>query len=229
MPLHLPSRGAPSGVRRSTRVRRRAAAVLTVCAVAVTVSANAPTAATADPTTPGSATSKAAQADIGAGLALAPNSVTLLPDPNIQAALTLLGLGGVTSLTNSLTSGIVTPLVNALTALPSSILNSLVTSITNAGLRADSPTSQQPRPTDGSYPTCGQQGWTSGSGGDCYSGLPALGTPGLLSVSTGLAQGYATGTTRVTSRPPTSRIRSSTSSASGWATSAWWIRPRRAR
>lgn len=91
----------------------------------------------------------------------------------------------------SLTTNLINPLVNGLTALPQSLVNSLVSGLAGTSLQADNPASQQQRPATGTYPTCGQQGWSST---DCYGPLtPSISAAPALTVSTGATQGYATG------------------------------------
>jgi hypothetical protein len=157
----------------SRRTRVLALTVVVLTTVATLAASGVSGGAAADPTIPpGTAVSQAAEVDAGA-ISVSP-SVTLL--------------GGAidgTALLGSLT----TALVNPLLALPNALTSNLAGSLVGAGLQANSPTGIQPRPTSG-YPTCGQSGWTSA---DCYGPLiPAVSAPGLVTLNTGVVQGYAT-------------------------------------
>jgi hypothetical protein len=114
------------------------------------------------------------------------------------AALAIPGTGITTTTTTSglayvlggVFTGVVDPLINAVVAIPQQVLSQAVSSLTGAGLQADNPSGQQTRPSSG-YPDCSTNGWTAS---DCFGPLlPSIGIPPLIALSTGAAQGYATG------------------------------------
>ena len=133
---------------------------------------------------PGTAASSASGAGSSHSAAAAVSSTT--SGLTVTSSGTLVGID-----VTKLTTNLINPLVNGLTALPTTLVNNLITSLTASGLSADNPASQQQRPSSGTFPTCGQQGWTSS---DCYGPLtPSISAAPVITLSTGATQGYATG------------------------------------
>lgn len=109
----------------------------------------------------------------------------------LGTVLSLLGLNNITQVTSALTNNVANPLVAQLAALPQGIISNLTAGLIGANLSATSPAVQQPRPPAGTFPTCGSGGWTTS---DCYGPLvPAVSGAPVITLATGLAQGYATG------------------------------------
>ena len=165
-------------------MRAGVAAVAVAALLASTLAGSSPSNANTCSSACGSASSAAAEVDTGSTLTTT-SSVKLL---------------GAISL-NTLTTNVVTPLLNALTALPQSLINTLTTAlVTGTGLQATNPSTTQNRPAAGTFPVCGQQGWvasTASATNDCYTlTSPTTATSSLVNLSLNAAQGYATGDTQ---------------------------------
>lgn len=124
----------------------------------------------------GSATSQAAQSSAGT-----------ISTPVVTAKLLgIINLGEVAKLTTNLA----TPLIN----LPGTLVTALANGITGSGLSATNPSTAQGRPSSTySFPTCGQQGWTTP--GDCYGPTVSGVSTSAIALTVGATQGYATGDT----------------------------------
>lgn len=134
----------------------------------------------------GSSRSQAAAVTRGAGLTLA-------------SRVSFLGIGLLDTVTAPFLNQVATPIVNGLAALPNAVTAGLADGLVGAGLVANSGDTQQPRPSDGTYPRCDERGWDAST---CYgpvtpdvtvpgSTLPAGAVPSVT-VSSGTVQGYAT-------------------------------------
>ena len=171
--------------------RLAVAAVSVVAASVLTASV-----ATSGAATSGTGTSYSAAAQAGSVNAITPSLKV--------CALSLLGIlgsctTGVLGTVNGLLGSLLTPvsnIVSSIQAIPSGIVTALVSS----GLSASQPSTQLHRPNpeyDGAgtpnFPTCGQAGWDSSGGGDCYTGLPVtIPTTALVGVNVTGVTGYAT-------------------------------------
>jgi hypothetical protein len=170
---------------------------IAVAAVAV-VAAGVLTAsiATSGATTSGNGTSSSVAAQAGTVSSIAPTiKVCPLSLLNILGTCTTGVLGTVNTLLGSLLTP-VSNLVSDIQAIPSGVVTALVTN----GLSASQPSTQLTRPNpeyDSNatprFPTCGQAGWDSSGGGDCYTGLPVtIPTTALVGVNVTGVTGYAT-------------------------------------
>jgi len=95
---------------------------------------------------------------------------------------------GLLGLLSPILSGVVTPLINTVGSLPSQLLTTVAQAIGTVGLTATNTVNALVPPANG-LATCGQAGWNTTN---CYGPvLPAISLPPLLSLGTGISQGFA--------------------------------------
>lgn len=128
-----------------------------------------------------------AQASTPSGSSSASTAVAL-PGNGISVQTSFTGLLGLLS---PILSGVVTPLLNTVAALPSQVLTGVAQAIGGVGLTATNTINSLALPaTQSGFPTnCTSGGWTTTN---CFGPiLPTISLAPLLSLGTGLAQGYA--------------------------------------
>lgn len=172
----MPSAPRPHRV----RGRRRAVRGVIGCLAALALLAASLSRGAEAASAPGDGSSEARAAAVTAGTQLSLTSKVSL----------LGGLLGTDTITGPLTNAVVTPLANALLALPNTITTNLANALVGVGFAARSTDGQQQRPASG-FPTCGMRGWDSTN---CFGPLlPAVAAPPAVILATGATQGYATG------------------------------------
>jgi hypothetical protein len=174
--MHIAPRRPPVSLPPAHRSRQRRARRLATLAGALTLAIPLalPAAATAVTPTLGSSYAAAAKVTPGSG---------------VTASVSTSGaIGGLLDFLTPVLDDVVTPLSTQLTALPGTLVDSVVAGLLGTGFSATSPGAAQSPPASG-YPDCSTSGWNTG---DCYGPLvPSVSAAPLVTIGTGTVQGYA--------------------------------------